>query len=66
MDSIRSSEWMEYFIQGTRTEEEGGPKERQLIILGGHKSHITIEILKLAKNNGIDMVSLPSHSSHEL
>ena len=66
MDSIRFLEWMEYFIQGTRAEEEDGPRERQLIILDGHKSHITLEVLELAKNNGIDMVSLPSHSSHEL
>ena len=65
LDSIRFLEWMEYFIQGTRVEEEGGPRERQLIILDGHKSHITLEVLELAKNNGIDMLSLPSHSSHE-
>ena len=66
MDSIRFLKWMEYFIQGTRAEEEDGPRERQLIILDGHKSHITLEVLELAKNNGIDMVSLSSHSSHEL
>ena len=66
MDSIQFLEWMEYFIQGTRTEEEGGPRERQLIILDGHKSHIILEVLELAKNNGIDMISLLSHSSHEL
>ena len=66
MDSIRFLEWMEYFIQGTRAEEEDGPRERQLIILDGHKSHITLELLELAKNNRIDMVSLPSHSNHEL
>ena len=44
----------------------GGPSERQSIILNGHKSHITLEVLEMAKKSGIDMVSLPSYSSHEL
>ena len=28
MDSINFLEWMDYFIQRTRTEEVGGPKEK--------------------------------------
>ena len=37
-----------------------------LLILDGHKSHVTLEVLEKAKEHGVDMVSLPSHSSHEM
>ena len=53
-------------MQGTRVEEVEGPRERQLIILNGHKSHIILEVLEMTKESGIDMVSLPSHLNHEL
>ena len=38
----------------------------KLLILDGHKSHISMEVLLKAKNHGIDMVSLSYHTSHEL
>ena len=37
-----------------------------MIILDGHKSHISLEVLMKVKDHGIDMISLPSHTSHEL
>ena len=38
---------------------------RHLIILYGHKA-LTLEILAKAKDNDLDMVTLPSHTSHGL
>ena len=66
MDNIHFMEWMDFFLH--RILEEGGqlPQERHLLILDGHKSHINLEVLMKAKENGIDMISLPSHTSHEL
>ena len=66
MDSFHFMEWMDHFIK--RIKEEGGVPsiERHLLILYGHKSHLSLEVLKKAKANGIDMISLPSHTSHEL
>ena len=43
-----------------------GPTKRMLLILDGHKSHVILEVLLKAMEHGIDMVSLPSHSSHEM
>ena len=65
MDSFHFMEWMDHFINRIK---EGGvpPIERHLLILDGHKSHLSLEVLQKAKANGIDMISLPSHTSHEL
>ncbi|KAJ8948869.1 hypothetical protein NQ318_013523 [Aromia moschata] len=30
-----------------------------------HESHISLEVYYLAKENGIDMISLPPHTSHQ-
>ena len=36
------------------------------MILDGHKSHISLKVLMTTKEHGIDMISLPSHTSHAL
>ena len=36
------------------------------MVLDGHKSHITLDVLQKAKTCGLDMISLPSHTSHVL
>ena len=36
------------------------------MILDGHKSHITLEVLQKAKIQGLDMISLLSHTSHAM
>ena len=65
MDTFHFMEWMNHFINIMK--ERGVlPIERNLVILDGHKSHISLEVLQKAKANGIDMVSLPSHTFHEL
>ncbi len=37
-----------------------------LLIMDGHESHVTIEALEQAIEFGIDMVTLPFHTSHTL
>jgi hypothetical protein len=39
---------------------------RHLLILDGHGSHVTLEAIKHAKDFGLDMITLPSHTSHAL
>ena len=36
------------------------------MILDGHNTHVTLEVINQAKEAGLDMVSLPSHTSHAL
>ena len=66
MDVQNFSTWMSFFI--THHERRGslGPTKRMLPILDGHKSHVTLEVLLKAKEHGVDMVSLSSHTSHEM
>ena len=59
-------EWMDHFIRKLESQEILSQKKRHLLILDGHKSHINLDILLKAKEHGIDMISLPSHTSHEL
>jgi hypothetical protein len=40
-----------------------GPK---LLIFDGHASHISLDVIRLAKDNNIHLLALPAHSSHVL
>ena len=66
MDSENFSTSMIFFIRHHERRGSLGPSKRMLLILDGYKSHVTMEVLLKAKSHGVDMVSLPSHTSHEL
>ncbi len=54
--------FLDHFIQQTRCSVE----KRVLLILDNHSSHLSLDILDHAKENGIVMVSFPPHTSHKL
>jgi hypothetical protein len=58
--------WLNHIAE--HLEKKGGlsPTNRYLLILDGHNSHVTIEVIEKAWTLGIDMISLPSHTSHAL
>ena len=39
---------------------------RHLLILDGHNSHVTLEVVKISMESGLDIVSFPSYTSHAL
>jgi hypothetical protein len=39
---------------------------QHFIILYGHGSHVTLEAIKQSHQFGLDMITLPSHTSHAL
>ena len=41
-------------------------ENRHLLVLDGHNSHVTLEVVTLAMNFGLDIISLPSHTSYAL
>ena len=58
--------WISHFI-GTLTKTVGiSAENRHLLVLDGHNSHVTLEVVTLAMNSGLDIISLPSHTSHAL
>ena len=53
-------EWFKMFTQMI------SPARPVLLVLDGHGSHITIEVIEYARSNNIHMLCLPSHTSHIL
>jgi dissimilatory sulfite reductase (desulfoviridin) alpha/beta subunit len=39
---------------------------RHPLILDGHGSHVTLEAIEQVQEFGLDMITLPLHTSHEL
>jgi len=39
---------------------------QHLLVLDGHGSHVTLETIKQAQDFGLDMITLPFHTSHVL
>jgi hypothetical protein len=62
MEIPQFQEWFEaIFIRHANTIES--PK---VLIFDGHRSHKTLEIVELARNNNIHIILLPPHSTHIL
>jgi hypothetical protein len=60
------SAWIDHFIQSLQCSGGISPENPHLLILNGHNSHITIEVVAKAKEVGLHLVNLPSHTSHAL
>lgn len=55
-------EYMKHFIKCT-----GASKEKKvLLILDNHGSHLSIPAIRLAKENGVIILTLPPHCSHRM
>ena len=65
MDSTHFMEWMDHFIHKLEKEEGLSQSRRHLLVLDGHKSDMNLDVLIKTKDHGIDMLSLPLHTSHE-
>jgi hypothetical protein len=58
--------WLSHFVDYLQRRGGVSPSNRHLLILDGHDSHVTIEVIEKAWTVGIDMITLPSHTSHAL
>ncbi|XP_026762195.2 uncharacterized protein LOC131843013 [Achroia grisella] len=54
--------FMKHFITYVKPTKESPV----LLLLDNHSSHLSVEVLDLAKNNGVVMLSYPPHCSHKL
>jgi len=66
MTHILFKEWMKHFITNASKEYKVFPTSRHLLILDGHTSHVTLEVIRIAMLNGVDLLTFPSHTSHAL
>ena len=53
-------EWFKWFVQSIP------PARPMLLIQDGHASHISIELIELARDNGVHLLCLPAHTTHIL
>ena len=60
------SAWISHFITNIRQVDAISSSERHLLVLDGHESHITLEVATLARDAGLDILTLPSHTSHTM
>jgi len=58
--------WMMHFLYSVTKLYGISPTSRHLLILDGHNSHVTTEVIKLAQARGLDLLTFPSHTSHAL
>ena len=60
------SAWISHFIACVWRVGEISPEQHHLLILDGHNSHVTLEVVQKARATGLDLLSLQSHMSHAL
>jgi len=58
--------WLSHFVTIVKERYGISQEDRQLLILDGHGSHVTIEVREKAKFEGLNIINLPSHTSHRL
>jgi hypothetical protein len=59
--------WIGHFVKNVRDSGLGiSPTCRHLLILDGHGSHVTMDVVKIARSVGLDLLTLPSHTPHAM
>ena len=58
--------WISHFIECLKKEFGIDLHNRHLLVLDEHNSHVTLEVVKVAMESRVDIVSLPFHTNHAL
>ena len=66
MTATLFSHWISHFIRCLQSKGGISQGRRHLLILDGHNSHVTLEVVHKCREVGLDLVTLPSHTSHRL
>ena len=63
IDSDVFMQWMKHFIQSVNSSKEN----KHLLLLDGHTSHSkNLDTIKLARENGVFLLSFPPHTAHRM
>ena len=60
------SSWISHFVKSSDSRGSISPTNKHLLIMDGHGSHVTLELVYKAMQIEVDLVTLPSHMSHRL
>jgi hypothetical protein len=66
MTACLFSAWIDHFIQALQNHSSVLVTSPHLLILDGHNSHVTIEVVKRARDVGLHLLMLPLHCSHTM
>jgi hypothetical protein len=66
MTSYLFRAWISHFIGCVQRLGGISIENRHLLILDGHCSHVTLDVVQEARAMGLDLFTLPSHTSHAL
>ena len=66
MTAVLFSTWISRFISILTDRYGISHENRHLLLLDGHGSHVTLEVVQKAKSEGLDIITLPSHTNHRL
>ena len=58
--------WISHFIECLKRGPRIDLTNWHLLILDGHNSHVTLEVVKISMESSLDIVSFSSHTSHAL
>ena len=58
--------WISHFIECLKKGPRLDLNKRHILILDGHNSHVMLEVVRIAMDSRLDIISLPSHTSHAL
>ena len=56
--------WILHFIECLKRGPSIDLNKRHLLVLDGHNSHVKLEVMKVVMQSGLDIISLPFHTSH--
>jgi hypothetical protein len=60
------STWIDHFILALENHNNVSLTSHHLLIMDGHNSHVTIEVMHRAHAEGLHLLTLPSHCSHAM
>lgn len=66
MTSFLFLKWISHFVKCVEPLGGVSLERRHLLILDGHCSHVSIDTVQEARRQGIDLLMLPSHTSHAM
>jgi hypothetical protein len=66
MTAYLFSAWISHFIKSVSSLGGILSTRRHLLIFNGHNSHVTLEMVREAREARLDLLTLPSHTSHAL
>ena len=66
MTQFLFSKWTSHFICALCNRKSISKENRHLLIMNGHNSNVTVDVIVQAMEVGLDILTLPSHTSHKL